>query len=71
MQATLAEMDRYNVVLGIVSGPETSIRAWHAAAPGRFIGGAFLGDDGLCVRDRFASAYPNARSGHLSVGFST
>lgn len=47
MQATLAEMDRYNVVLGVVSGPEVSIRAWHEAAPGRFIGGAFLGDDGL------------------------
>lgn len=47
MQATLAEMDRYNVVLGVVSGPEASIRAWHEAAPGRFIGGAFLGDDGL------------------------
>jgi uncharacterized protein len=47
MQATLAEMDRYNVVLGIVSGPEASIRAWHKAAPGRFIGGAFLGDDGM------------------------
>ncbi len=47
MRATLAEMDRYNVVLGVVSGPEASIRAWHKAAPGRFIGGAFLGDDGL------------------------
>lgn len=47
MRATLAEMDRYNVVLGVVSGPEASIRAWHEAAPGRFIGGAFLGDDGL------------------------
>jgi hypothetical protein len=47
MRATLAEMDRYNVVLGVVSGPEASIRAWHQAAPGRFIGGAFLGEDGL------------------------
>ena len=47
MRATLAEMDRYNVVLGVVSGPEASIRAWHEAAPGRFIGGAILGDDGL------------------------
>ena len=47
MRATIAEMDRYNVVLGVVSGPEPSIRAWHEAAPGRFVGGAFLGDDGL------------------------
>lgn len=47
MRATLAEMDRYNIVLGIVSGSEASIRAWHDAAPGRFIGGASLGDGGL------------------------
>lgn len=47
MRATIAEMDRYNVVLAVVSGPESSIRAWQQAAPGRFIGGAFLGDDGL------------------------
>jgi uncharacterized protein len=47
MRQTLAEMDRYNVVLGVVSGSESSIRAWQNAAPGRFIGGAFLGDDGL------------------------
>lgn len=47
MRLTLAEMDRYNVVLGVVSGPEASIRAWQEAAPGRFIGGAFLGDNGL------------------------
>lgn len=47
MRATLAEMDRYNVVLGVVSGPESSIRAWREAAPGRVIGGASLGEDGL------------------------
>ena len=47
MRATLAEMDRYNVVLGVVSGPEASLRTWHEAAPGRFIGGAFIGEDGL------------------------
>ncbi len=47
LRATLAEMDRNNVVLAVVSGPEASLRAWHEAAPGRFIGGASLGDDGL------------------------
>lgn len=44
---TLEIMDRYNVVLAVVSGPDASIRAWRKEAPGRFIGGAFLGDDGL------------------------
>lgn len=45
--STLAEMDKYNIVLGVVSGPESAVRAWHEKAPARFIGGAFLGDNGL------------------------
>lgn len=44
---TVEIMNQYNVVLAVVSGPEASIRAWQAAEPGRFIGGAFLGEDGL------------------------
>lgn len=47
MRATLDEMERHNVVLAVVSGPEASIRAWRSEAPDRIIGGAFLGDDGL------------------------
>ena len=46
-RSTIAEMDKYNIVLGIVSGPEPAVRVWHEKAPGRFIGGAFLGNDGL------------------------
>jgi len=46
-RSTIAEMDKYNIVLGIVSGPEEAVKAWHEKAPGRFIGGAFLGNDGL------------------------
>lgn len=45
--STLAEMDKYNIVLGVVSGPESAVRAWHEKAPDRFIGGAFLSDNGL------------------------
>lgn len=47
LRATLAAMDRYNVVLAVTSGPEEAVRAWRGAAPGRFIGGAYLGPDGL------------------------
>lgn len=43
MQGTLAELGRYNVVRGVVSGPEAAVRAWQEAAPGRVIGGASLG----------------------------
>ena len=47
MRETLAEMDRHNVVLAVLSGPETAVRAWQAAAPHRFIGGAYLNEDGM------------------------
>jgi uncharacterized protein len=39
MQGTLEYMDRYNIVLGVLSGSE--VRRWTAAAPGRFIPAAF------------------------------
>jgi uncharacterized protein len=43
LRATLQEMDRYNIVLGVVSGPDEAVlRTWHAAAPGRFMGGCWL-----------------------------
>lgn len=47
MTASLAEMDNYNVVLAVVSGPAEAVRKWEKAAPGRIIGGAFLGENGL------------------------
>lgn len=46
LQATLEVMDRYNVVLAVVSGPEAAVRRWQEEAPGRFLGGAFLGPGG-------------------------
>jgi uncharacterized protein len=43
LRATLQEMDRYNIVLGVVSGPDHAVlRTWGAAAPGRFVGGCWL-----------------------------
>lgn len=42
LRATLREMDRYDIVLGVVSGPSRDvIDAWRAA-DARFIGGAWL-----------------------------
>src|SRR5688572_17510290 len=40
MEATMAQMDRYNVVKAVISGNETDYDAalrWKAKAPGRFI----------------------------------
>lgn len=40
---TLRQMDRHNVVLGVLSGPSTELlRSWKAESPGRFIAGAWL-----------------------------
>lgn len=35
---TLAAMDAYNVVLGLLSGPLESVREWQRSAPERFVG---------------------------------
>ena len=43
---TLAMMDRYNIVSGVISGDPAVVAKWRAAAPGRFIPGAnFFIDD--------------------------
>jgi hypothetical protein len=44
---TLAMMDRYNIVRGVISGDAPVVAKWRAAAPGRFIPGAnFFIDEG-------------------------
>ena len=47
LAATIEQMDRYNIVLGVVSGPEASLREWKSVLGDRMVGGAFLGEDGL------------------------
>ena len=47
LAATLAMMDRYNIVLAVVSGSEASLQEWKGVLGDRMIGGAFLGGDGL------------------------
>jgi predicted TIM-barrel fold metal-dependent hydrolase len=56
LRMTLAAMDRYNIVLGFLSGYDVSpssltpnferVQAWMKAAPGRFIPGAFVTQPG-------------------------
>jgi hypothetical protein len=44
MRATLAAMERYNIVLGIVSGPLDAVGRWKAAAgPGKILGSPEFG----------------------------
>ena len=37
LQATLAAMERYNIVMAVVSGPLNLVKQWRDAAPSRFI----------------------------------
>lgn len=41
MAATLAEMDRHGVVLGVASGRPEIVALWRRAAPERFLGGSY------------------------------
>lgn len=40
LAATVAEMERYGIVLGVASGPRVDL--WLAGAPGRFLGGSHV-----------------------------
>lgn len=43
LRRVLAQMDRYNIVKGMVSGPDLAeLQRWSAAAPGRFVSGVFM-----------------------------
>lgn len=47
LQQTLAQMRRYNIVRGFLSGPDLDeIRQWTAAAPERFLPGVFIFEPG-------------------------
>jgi uncharacterized protein len=43
MEATLAELKRYNIVKAVAGGPREHVSRWLAADPGRIIGGTSLG----------------------------
>ena len=43
VQAVLREMDHYNIVLGVASGPLEHVLEWKQAAPDRIVGGAYTG----------------------------
>ena len=43
MDATLGELNRYNIVKAVAGGPREHVSRWLAADPGRIIGGTMLG----------------------------
>jgi len=43
MDATLAELKRYNIVKAVAGGPRAHVSRWYAADPARIIGGTMMG----------------------------
>jgi uncharacterized protein len=65
MNATLAELKRFNIVKAVAGGPREHVLRWIAADPDRIIGGTILGQkfslpDTSVLREDF-------RAGHLGV----
>jgi hypothetical protein len=59
MRATLAAMEKYNIVAAIVSGPLDAVDEWHRAAPTRILGSPLFGKPGV---DMFGEALPTLES---------
>lgn len=65
LQGTLAQMRRYNIVKGFVSGPDPNIvRRWAEAAPDRFVPSAFLFEPGNPSPDALRREY---EAGHMAA----
>jgi predicted TIM-barrel fold metal-dependent hydrolase len=60
-RATLAEMDRYNIVKGMISGDYDAALVWDAAAPGRFIIGYSFDDPAKASLDFIRREYAAGR----------
>jgi uncharacterized protein len=59
MRATLAEMEKYNIVAAIVSGPLEAVEEWRSAAPTRILGSPLFGRPGV---EMFGRALPTLES---------
>ncbi|MGD9903528.1 MAG: amidohydrolase family protein [Vicinamibacterales bacterium] len=61
LRRTLAAMDRHNVVKGFLSGDPDTVKAWVAAAPGRFIPSPFILEPGHPPADALRADYAAGR----------
>src|SRR5262245_32917359 len=52
MRATLAEMEKYNIVSAIVSGPLEAVEQWRTAAPDRILASPLFGRPGFEMSGR-------------------
>ena len=68
---TLAQLDRYNIRLAVLSGPLVSVKKWMTAAPERFIGApqfpmTFLNTDTTLILERYMPEIDELREGYKS-----
>ena len=68
LAATLAMMDRYNIVTGVIAGDAPVVATWRAAAPGRFLAGAnFFVDDSRPPASHAAALEAAVKRGDVQV----
>ena len=62
MRATMAEMERFNIVKGWAAGPIEVVAAWKAAAPDMILGAPdFTGEDSFPSVERLREEYESGR----------
>jgi predicted TIM-barrel fold metal-dependent hydrolase len=65
---TVAQMERFNIVGGVISGDRETVAAWRKANPGRFVPAAnFFVDDNLPPASRVAELEQLVRSGEIQL----
>jgi uncharacterized protein len=62
MRASIAAMERYNIVTAIVSGPLEAVDTWRRAAPGRIVGSPLFGRPGFDFSGRPLPALDSLRT---------
>lgn len=68
LRDTLKELQRFNVVAGVIAGDRETVAKWVAAAPDRFVpAGNFFVDDGLPPVSRVEELERRAQSGETKV----
>jgi predicted TIM-barrel fold metal-dependent hydrolase len=68
MAETFAQMEKFNIVAGVISGDRPIVAAWRKKHPGRFIPAAnFFLDEGLPPLSHVATLEAQARSGETGV----
>jgi predicted TIM-barrel fold metal-dependent hydrolase len=68
LSRTIAQMDRFNIVRGMISGDREMVARWVKAHPGRFLAGAnFFIDDNLPPASHAAELEKQALSGETQV----